>query len=293
MGEQRNLCTICGDAYSANQSRDVAVLRSNVRKFSDQRFTVWRCARCRSIHSLDCVELDEYYAEYPFQRQSDGLIWRFLARRYVARLKRAGLRREHSILDYGCGSGLLVDQLRRMRFTETHGFDKHAPKYSDSSPLGRTYDFIILQDVLEHVEDPGELLAEVTALTNPGGIVCIGTPNAENIHLSSPETFVHSLHQPYHLHILSSKTLLALAEGRGLFPVRRYDTRFGDTFVPFGNVRFQNFYAKLFDDTLDLAFEPYRLHWRIFTPKGLALGLFGSLFPRRAETMILFRKDRS
>lgn len=291
MTDVTDLCAICGNALTPNRSSDMAVLRCNVRKFSEQRFTVWRCGTCRSIHALDRVKLDDYYAEYPFQRQPDNLLWRFLTRRYIARLRKVGLRRHHSILDYGCGSGLLVEQLRRMGYARAYGYDKHTRAFADAEPLKRTYDFVILQDVIEHVEDPAALLSEAAALTEPGGVLCIGTPNAEEIHLHDSEKFVHSLHQPYHLHILSATALIALAADRGLAPLRRYNRRYADTFLPFGNIRFQSYYAKLFDDTLDLAFEPYRLHWKIFTPKGIALGLFGCLFPHRSETMILFRKE--
>jgi len=290
MHDQRNDCAICGECRPIGSS-DTAVVRCNVRKFRDESFTVWRCDACRCIHSLDRVDLGRYYLNYPFQKQTDGVVWRTLARRYIARLKSGGMTRSHAILDYGCGSGLLLKELRRTGFCDVHGFDKYSPQYQDPSSLQRTYDFVVLQDVVEHVEDPIQLLGEVAALTKEGGIICIGTPNAENIDLKRADEFIHSLHQPYHLHILSSKMLLAIGQRFALQQVRRYDTYFADTLWPFGNVRFQNYYAKLFDDNLDLAFEPLRFHWKMLTPRGLGLGLFGRLVSSHAEMMMLFRKD--
>jgi 2-polyprenyl-3-methyl-5-hydroxy-6-metoxy-1,4-benzoquinol methylase len=288
--ERRTICNLCDDPSTLDSVSEVVEVSSNVRKFADRRFTVWRCKNCQSVHSRDVVDLTEYYREYPFQRQRPGFAWRLISRNYLRRLKAAGFTRQHSLLDYGCGSGLLVEWLRREGYRKVDGFDAYGDKYSDRNVLGRKYDFVILQDVLEHTEEPTELLDEVVSLTARGGIICAGTPNAEALDLSAWQGYVHSLHQPYHLHMLSASVLRSLAARRGLTVERFYDVFYADTFLPCVNVRFCHYYANLFDNTLDLAFDALRFTWHVVTPKAVILALFGRFWPPRSEMMFLFRK---
>lgn len=291
MADTRNLCRVCTKGGKLDAGSETAVVRCNVREFSREQFTVWRCPHCRTIHSRDVVDLPHYYANYPFQRQVPHFGMRLVARNYVRRLRRAGLQKKHKVLDYGCGSGMLIGQLRRMGYTNVHGFDPYSKSYGDATVLTHQYDMVIAQDVIEHVEDPAELLDKLAALTAPGGTICIGTPNADGIDLARWETFVHSLHQPYHLHILSSRALRDLAEDRGLAMVKFYDTYYADMVLPFVNVRTNLYYASLFDNTIDLAFDPIRFHPKLLSPRGLFLGFFGHFIPFRCEMMAFFRKE--
>ncbi len=289
-GERRTICKLCDDPGTLEDASEVVEVNCNVRRFADRRFTVWRCENCRSIHSRDIFDLADYYRDYPFQRQRPNLPWRLISRNYLRRLRAVGLTRQGSLLDYGCGSGLLVSWLRGLKYHNVEGFDAYSNTFADQRALSRTYDFVVLQDVLEHVEDPAELLDKVVSVTNSGGLICIGTPNAEALDLGTPERYVHSLHQPYHLHMLSASVLRAFAEARGLEVERFHDVFYADTFVPFINVRFCHYYAGLFDNTLDLAFDRPRLTWRLLTPQAVALALFGRLRPVRSEMMFLLRK---
>jgi 2-polyprenyl-3-methyl-5-hydroxy-6-metoxy-1,4-benzoquinol methylase len=44
------------------------------------------------------------------------------------------------------------------------------------------YDSVVLDHVLEHVEDPGELLKLASHWVSPGGVLIVGVPNANSIH---------------------------------------------------------------------------------------------------------------
>lgn len=263
----------------------------NVRQHADQKFSVWRCDNCHSLHSRDVVEMAHYYENYPFVRQKSNLFWKISSRNYIQRLVKAGYRRDMSLLDYGCGSGMLLKHFRRQNYCNTQGYDPHDERFNNPAVLEQTYDFVILQDVIEHVEEPVELLDKVISLTRPGGVICIGSPNAEQLDLGQLDQCVHSLHQPYHLHILSERALRAMAVERGLTVKKFYDVYYADTFIPMANVRFSHYYASLFDNTLDLAFDGYRFHWKQLTPKGQALAWFGRFFPPHYEMMFMFQKE--
>ena len=283
-------CCVCDNPGSLSSATEVADVNSNVRRFASERFTVWRCDNCRSLHSSDSLDLDRYYREYPFTLQKPNLSWRLITNNYITRLRKAGLCRRHTLLDYGCGSGLLVDELHRKGYRHAVGYDPYHEKFNDPAILRRQYDFVVLQDVIEHSEDPVAMLDEVIGLTTPGGIICIGSPNAEAIDLCRPQMFVHSLHQPYHRNILSAGILRSLARNRGLSVEKYYDVYYADSYRPFANVRFCHYYARLFDNTLDMAFEKYPLTWRLLKPRALFLAFLGRFKPNLNEMMFLFRK---
>ncbi len=286
----RTRCNLCDEVGTLAAAQEVIEINSNVRKYSQERFTVWRCNHCRSIHSRDIVELDRYYQDYPFQRQQLNLYWRIGCQELIRRLVRAGLKRDSSLLDYGCGSGLFLKQLRKQGFINTKGYDAFDKRYCDPGVLDNTYDCVFLQDVIEHVEDPAALLDRVASMTKSGGIICIGSPDAENLNLSQPDKCYHSLHQPYHIHILSRQALRSLAYQRGLQVKHFYDVYYADSFIPLANVRYGRYYAEIFDNTMDLAFEKYKFHWRQFMPKGQMLACLGRLNPPRYEMMYVFTK---
>jgi 2-polyprenyl-3-methyl-5-hydroxy-6-metoxy-1,4-benzoquinol methylase len=283
-------CVVCA-RETPSGSVEQARVPSNVRRFSSEEFSYWRCRHCQSIHARDDVDLSHYYARYPFHDLPSD--WRFNAMhaRQLARLRRAGLERSHKILDYGCGSGQFVRFLRAKGYSKARGFDNYREEYKARSVLDETYDCIISQDVIEHVPSPNVLLAEFEGATEEGGIIAIGTPNASAIDLERPRDFVHAIHAPYHRHILSREALVAAGTRHGLALSRFYATMYTNTRVPFLNEAFYRYYGRLLDDTLDVAAEPVQsgaLLRRL--PLTLFWGLFGSFFSRHTDVMVVFRK---
>ncbi len=91
-------------------------------------------------------------------------------------------------LDYGCGKGALkpalLERFPGLRISE---YDPGIPG-KDESPAPA--DFLISTDVLEHVEDPAEVLRHMRALTLDRSFLCIGLgpakkflPDGRNAHL--------------------------------------------------------------------------------------------------------------
>ena len=265
-------------------------MRSNVRPFRNERFALWRCEGCGSIHAADAIDLAPYYRQYPFARQRLDWTLRCCYSLLARRLRSCGLRREHSLLDYGCGSGLFVRFLREDGYSLADGYDPHSECFYRPPEDGRRYDFVVVQDVLEHVEDPAELLERFARLVKPGGTVVIGTPDADGIDLSRGERFVHSLHQPYHRHILSRRALLDRTGRMGWSPRRIYATPYTNTRVPCLNTRFLLHYFRCFDDTVDVAFEPRRRgNLRLLLdPRTLLYALLGWAWCPRTEMLAVF-----
>ncbi|MFW6087278.1 MAG: class I SAM-dependent methyltransferase, partial [Myxococcota bacterium] len=285
-------CNICFHT-TAPEETEQATVHCNLRRFRDERFAVWRCPRCRSIHARDEVDLDHYYAGYTFHTLE--LDWRLRAmyRSQLGRLRRAGLHRDHALLDYGCGGGIFLRYLRERGYEAARGFDAYDAHFADRTVLDRTYDVVLAQDVVEHVADPWELLRELDALTKPGGVIAVGTPNADAIDLRRADDFAHTLHEPYHRHIFSRQALLDAGRQMGWQLQRYYATMYINTLVPFVNHRFFMHYLRCFDDTLDLVNEGIRTDSaRLFLPDTLFHAFFGYFLAPRTDGMAVFHKPR-
>jgi SAM-dependent methyltransferase len=242
---------------------------------------------------MDEVNLEEYYRFYPtfpdnIERRLDSIYVNQLRR-----LVRFGLAREDSILDFGCGSGQFIRYLRQKGYAKAVGYDAYSDSFRDRSTLDQRFRCLLSQDVIEHVDDPLETLRQFDALTEPGGLILIGTPDADAIDLSRPDAFVHFLHAPYHRHILSARVLRSAAKKLGWRLEHFYSATYDNTLFPGRNQRFGLYYLRAYDDCLDLTTEPIRLNsWRLWTPLSLFFFLFGYFFDTHADVAFVFRKPK-
>jgi 2-polyprenyl-3-methyl-5-hydroxy-6-metoxy-1,4-benzoquinol methylase len=284
-------CTIC-QARSDDEEIEAQRVRSNVRAFRHETFEVWRCAECLSLHAAEAVDLEHYYAHYPFHALTLDARLRLLYSNQRARLRRAGVQRGDTILDYGAGAGHFVRHLQAAGFPNTVGYDAYCESFRDPSALNRRYRCVVSQDVLEHVPDPNALLDTFHDLVEPDGIIAIGTPNASAIALERAERYVHALHLPYHRHIFSKPALLAAAQRRGWTLERYYPSQYANTGMPFLNSKFYSYYMKLFDDTLDALLEPPRVVPLLARlPLTLFWALFGRFLHEETDVMFVFRRN--
>lgn len=281
-------CCVCGASSHSDGGVETAAAPSNVRALGKTRFRVWRCPSCRSIHSGEQVDLDSAYRLYPFHKMKLDGVLRLAYRRLTRRLSQAGLKAGARALDYGCGGGSLVQYLRERGY-DAVGYDAFSPRYSDPAPLDARYDLVISQDVVEHVEDPIEMIARLAALCRPGGLVAIGTPNAAAIDLGDADRYVHSLHQPYHRHILALPALQEAGRNSGLEIERTYLDGYMN--LPVISLKFLHYYMNCFDGTLDVLFERPLNSARLWlSPETGFYLLFGYWLDDRSEAFVVFRK---
>jgi len=126
-----------------------------------------------------------------------------------------------SILDVGCGDGLLFDRL--MEFGDVEGIETsreivdpanpqfqkiHIGPFDDSFRPGKQYSLILLLDVLEHIPDPGAALRRCESLLKPGGSLVVTVP-AFNVVWTNHDVLNH------HMTRYRRATLLPLLQKAG------------------------------------------------------------------------------
>lgn len=285
-------CNVCDAPGEFTSAKNVAQVPCNVRAFQNEVFTFWRCTSCHSLHCREHADLDRYYRNYPVKGHALDFWTRAAYANLLRRLRRGGVRPEMSVLDYGCGPGLLVKYLLEQGYTRVAGYDAHVTEFAHTHVLTQTYDCIITQDVIEHAEDPRTFLAELIRMLAPGGILAIGTPNGATINLAQADLFSLSLHPPYHRHLLSADALAGMAHKLELTETARYNRFYYDTLVPTVNYRFLREYVRRSGNVLDAAFEPPNIRLVLTSPLLWVYALFGYFLPPRSEMMIIFQRDR-
>ena len=119
------------------------------------------------------------------ERTTTGL-HEFLAERLI----KVAPERDASILDIGCGTGALLVRLRTLGFNRLCGIDIDPPEGlpgikffqcdldNFNTPLeAGTIDFALAVEVVEHVENIGGLLQELSRLLAQNGKFLLTTPN--------------------------------------------------------------------------------------------------------------------
>ncbi|GAB4575991.1 MAG: class I SAM-dependent methyltransferase [Rhodothalassiaceae bacterium] len=113
-------------------------------------------------------------------------------------------------LDFGCGPG---PTLSLMLAEAGHVMHCHDPAFvPDETLLRRSYDFVTLSEVLEHIHRPAEIFDLLGRLVRPGGTIAIMTG-----FLESDIDFErwHYRRDPTHVAFYGGKPLGVLARARG------------------------------------------------------------------------------
>ncbi len=162
--------------------------------------------------------------------------------------------KEANVLDVGCGWGLALLYLKN-KGLNCYGFDPapEAVEYGNKKGLnlkhagldgidvfnGKKFDIIMLNNVLEHLEDPEKILTQVRSLLTDDGVLSIDVPNEFNdFQVGGKE--IHNLNEwwlcpPNHLNYFTVDSLLNLLDGIN-FKVNHYESSFPlEMFLLFGD----------------------------------------------------------
>lgn len=286
-------CLICRYHTEQPGSHELGQVRGNTARFHADVFPLWQCPRCLAIHSSDPVDMADIYSDYPLNsdRKLD-VFARGTFRNLLRRLTGNGLHKSDNILDYGCGNGVYVDFLRGEGYQQVSGYDPYVPEFAaPPAPPPGGYDCVIANDVIEHVEDPRQMMLDCLALVKRGGILYVGTADAEGVQdMSDLTRHIMRLHQPFHRVILTQRSLLDLGTELGLLLVQSYRRSYMDTLMPFSNYRFLDEFNKAHGHILDAALSPDAAGIVARKPQLLFYALLGYFMPSAIEPAVLWRK---
>jgi len=218
------------------------------------RYHLARCAGCGHVATLPEPKAEDLAALYgqtyygPEHRRFKGpletvtTLFRRWRGWYIARRFSPG-----TVIDVGCGRGLLLDELRK------RGWNVIGTELSDeAAEYARDYlhipikigefhrldlapasaDVVIMWQTFEHMREPNEVLKRVHDVLRPGGVAIVSVPNRESWQARFTGARWHHLDVPHHLHHYGESTLRRMLERQG-FRVARAE-HFNTEQNPFG-----------------------------------------------------------
>ena len=281
-------CKVCGYRTDHPAASELGEVRGNTSRFKARLFHLWQCPHCLSIHSIDPVSFSDIYSGYPLGKRRLDVFARGTFNNLLGRLKRAGVTKATSVLDFGSGEGIFVDFLREKNFGDVVAYDPYVEKHA--RPINRQFDCVIANDVIEHVPDPRAMVAECIDLLKPGGVLYLGTADSEPVVMNDLDAHLMRLHQPFHRVVLTAASLMNIGVEAGLKPVRAYRRSYMDTLMPFCNYRFLDEFNRALGHEMDRAFDPAAGKVVMRKPVMWFWAFFGYLFPSAYEPAVVFRK---
>ena len=134
------------------------------------------------------------------------------------------------VLDIGCGFGESLgfhhargcevygveadENIRRV--SEKFGYKVHVGLFDDSIYESEFFDYVTMDQVIEHVTDPISTLRGVARILKPGGITILSTPNAHGWGARFFGRRWINWHAPYHMQFFSHRSIRLAAEQAGL-----------------------------------------------------------------------------
>ena len=237
-------CNLCGgrDAVPVARGRDFEY------DTSDTEVSAVRCTRCGLVYlrprpaaaALPTIYPDDYYA-YDFEAKLPGIVRRVKDRVDAAKvgLYRRLVPRAGRLLDVGCGDGRILDMLRRhgrpdwdlwgvelgpraVARARAKGYTVLAGRFEDVALEPEAFDLLVMNQLIEHVDDPRAMLAKARAALRPGGHVVIETPNLDSLDARLfRRRYWGGWHFPRHFTLFTAATLAAAVRAAGLEPVER------------------------------------------------------------------------
>ncbi len=139
-----------------------------------------------------------------------------------------------NILDYGCGSGSVVAQLKYLGWNASgielngeacavgirHGLDIKQGATEQIAKFNSFFDVIRTTHTLEHVTDIDALVPAFYDALKPGGQLLIEIPNGNSMAISSFREYAYYLTLPVHINLFSPRSIRSLLEKNGFEKIR-------------------------------------------------------------------------
>lgn len=98
----------------------------------------------------------------------------------------------------------------------------------DELPENIKFDCVVIQDVLEHISDPGEMLKKIRSKVNSGGMIYAGFPNKDSFKARFMKSNWSMVRPVGHLHYFSSKSINIIFGKTGWKTLEKRGVRMGN-----------------------------------------------------------------
>lgn len=279
MGDNFISCTLCGCETTEK-------IDSIIRNADNDKYKMYKCTCCET-HFLyprpEVEQLEEYYdgtfreqvhsETYYEKNHMDGVFSRFFVEAVVrADRVKDEMSKTDAILEIGCSVGYFMKAISpyvgKVYGTE---WDKKAAQYiKDTFPefevarnpqdFGVKFDRIFMFHVLEHIEKPIEFLEGLKELLNPGGVIYIEIPNADDILVKTYKCteFMEYYYKLAHLYNFNETGMKYILDKAGLKGdiefIQRYDLSNHLVWLGEGVPKGKGRYIDILDDKVNDAY---------------------------------------
>ena len=259
-------CDICGSAdqeiiYSSKKiSQDCSYFVTEENLFPPSRIA--RCNDCGFIFAIPSEDPDVFSNAY-IKMVDEKYVEEELGRRLSARsiLKKLNNFKKHGnkLLDIGCCTGFLLDEAKNMGW-DTSGVELSAwaSQYATEKfnlkiynmPLEKAdfpneyFDIVIMQDTIEHLHHPRQMLLEINRILKTNGILYINTPDIESFTSKILKAKWWGINQ-FHLYYFSKKSLSEILNLSG-FVVLKYGAYARIFTLNYWSERFKNYNSMIY-----------------------------------------------
>lgn len=239
-------CRICDNSEN-NKEYEVKEMMYGFR----DRFIYFQCSKCGCLQISEILsDMSKYYpseyysfalniSEHPikifiknlrnnYAVFNKGIIGKFIMTGFpnesMRSLSKVHLTKTSSILDVGCGRGILLNDLQKIGFKNLWGVDPYIPeKYIRNENgfkiiknrvhnINGKWDLIMFHHSFEHLPNPAETLQAVSRLLANGGICLIRIPTVSSFAWEHYKTNWVQIDAPRHFFLHSVDSMRILAE---------------------------------------------------------------------------------
>ncbi|HLC92865.1 MAG TPA: class I SAM-dependent methyltransferase [archaeon] len=276
-------------------------------EFRDREVQLHKCAQCGIIFISPIPSakmMEKYYSGQYYQKPS--MIFSMISdlRKNLFSRERPG-----RVLDVGCGAGTFLEGMKSLGWnchgTEVSESSKEFTrrlaskgieiKYCDLKKAGfkaSSFDLITFWQVLEHVQDPTDIIRYSARLLKKDGVLFISVPNIESAGFAVFSGNWFHLDVPRHIYHFSPASL-SLLLGKNGFKVKEI-SQFSFEYAPFGLMQsFYNFLGFEFNLLYSmLKKKPLRKDAKYFIQFAVIILSVPLLFPIFAALGCLFAAMR-
>ena len=202
---------MCG----CNDVEFIASLRGTTLRYISEFFSYSKCIKC---NSLICTNMQQpNYSDY----KTGGSISERKTKRMISLFNQINVTKKHSILDFGCGNGALVQKLNKNGYN-VNGFEPFGEKYSHFP--SKKFDCIYMTHVFEHITDFKQFFLSLKKLSHKNTKIITIHPSSSRMKKIFPSNSkqIWAIHAPYHTIVPSDKATRNIFRKNGFDQIQHY-----------------------------------------------------------------------